>query len=155
MPASSTSTTMLVGSLKKIAARLQYSTKLRLTSVEIERLQRSIDTLLNAQTALMELLIDCEEGVENCQAWEVARDTYLLTDFGGGVFAYTLKTEKNRKTATHRLCANCFNEQRKSVLKSDGRSLFRQEIYKCTSCGTVFHMGLPHSPRPPSRASCG
>jgi hypothetical protein len=109
---------------------------------------------VNAEKALAEHS-DLEKQLERFQAGENNWQRYILTDFGGGTFAYAPKIEQTRKQNSHRLCAKCFQEEHQSILQFQGRTIFGQEIYACTRCKTAFHLGRPRNPNPPSRAHIG
>jgi drug/metabolite transporter (DMT)-like permease len=73
-----------------------------------------------------------------------------MRDMHCQTFAYAPKAEQTWKETAHRYCAKCFQEKHKSILEFQGRTVFRQELYACPRCKTVFHLGNPRNPNPPS-----
>lgn len=104
-------------------------------------LQNKILAAQEQQAALIERISHLESEVARFNSWEAERERYALRDFGGGRFAYALKSGMERGDPPHRLCPACFNERRKGLLQSRGNSMFGGEIVFCASCKSQFELG--------------
>jgi hypothetical protein len=78
------------------------------------------------------------------EAWEAEKKRYVLTDFGGGTFAYALKNEAANGEPMHRLCPNCYNQGHKSILHFEFVTAVGQEKYLCPNCKTELSFGYRH-----------
>ncbi len=116
-------------------------------------LQEKILAAQEAQSTLVERVRDLETEVARFETWNAEKQRYQLTDFGGGTFAYSLKEEMAEGEPPHRLCANCFQKDHKSILQGRGQDAFRRDMYDCPACGESFGFGERQSPTrqtPPS-----
>lgn len=88
------------------------------------------------RSTLLDRIRELEKEVAAFEAWEAEKKRYQLTDYGGGRFAYALKPEEAGGEPPHRLCANCFNNGKKTILQ------FAHDVwYNCHSCGKRQQLG--------------
>jgi hypothetical protein len=97
-------------------------------------LQEKILTAQSVQSDLVERMRELELQVAGFETWKAEKKRYKLTDFGGGTFAYLLKAEAADGEPSHRLCAQCYQKNQKSILQFLHRS-HGQDYYKCQNCG--------------------
>lgn len=96
-------------------------------------------TILTAQQAQGELLNENSElKKENTalKAWGVEKSRYELIDLYRGLFAYVLKAGCEQGEPPHALCANCFQQGKKSILQSSGDIQTHNRTWDCPSCKT-------------------
>lgn len=104
-------------------------------------LQEKIFAAQEAQTSLIQKVSDLEKEVVQFKNWDAEKDRYLLTDYGSGTFAFALKPEKANGEPFHRVCANCFNQGRKSLLQHKHTTHDKRECLICHSCGKETFLG--------------
>ncbi|MEQ1577615.1 MAG: hypothetical protein ABL894_08180 [Hyphomicrobium sp.] len=75
--------------------------------------------------------------------WEKEKARYELVDFGGQTFALRLKANALNGEPTHRLCPDCFQQKRKSILQHLFNSDFGQEHVNCGICKRGLALGAP------------
>lgn len=95
--------------------------------------------LLTAQSRESELLSQCralEEQIAHSKSWQVETSRYVLRSVGGGVVRQR-KTTHATGDPPHWLCANCFEEQRKSYLQKDPKIVDGRHVWKCPRCSTA------------------
>jgi hypothetical protein len=89
----------------------------------------------------VERIRELETKLANFETWEAEKKRYKLTDFGAGTFAYLLNTEAANGEPSHRICATCYQKDRKSILqflhKSEG-----QDWFHCPQCDTRQAFGI-------------
>ena len=95
---------------------------------------------------------ELEQRIVKLEAWDAEKQRYQLTDFGGGTFAYDLKPDMSSGEPSHRICAACYQEGRKSILQFKLQTGYHQDKYNCPACGKDFLFGVRHSPPMPERA---
>src|SRR2546430_498478 len=77
-------------------------------------LQEKLLTAQAAQSALVERIGQLEKEMARFETWEAEKKRYKLTDYGGGTFAYAMKTDEARGEPPHRICANCYESGHRS-----------------------------------------
>ena len=107
----------------------------------IIELQEKILGAQEAQTALVQKVSDLEKELAAFKNWNAEKERYQLTDYGGGTFAYALKPEKAEGEPPHKLCANCFQQGKKSILKYTGK-YGGQEGFDCHLCIKQIFLGI-------------
>lgn len=95
------------------------------------------------RSSLLEEIGKLEAQVAGFEAWEAEKKRYELQDFGGGTFAYVLKADMANGEAIHRLCANCYQKNEKSILQCRGNNGSAQQMCSCPNCGTNYRFGAP------------
>ena len=86
------------------------------------------------QSALVKCERELEETLRRFESWETEKSRYELHKMGGGGFAYHLRPEEIEKgEPSHYICANCYEDRRKSILQFSGhKSGLRHST--CPSC---------------------
>ena len=106
--------------LAKGIAALKSETEINQAIIDIQR------TLLDAQSAALadkHLISQLHDQVGKLQAevdakkdWAAEQAKYILVKSPRGVFYYELRAEIAEGEITHRLCAHCFDQGRRSIL---------------------------------------
>jgi hypothetical protein len=107
----------------------------------IVELQEKILTAQEQQAELVERVRDLERIVAEADTWHREKERYQLADFGGGTFAYVLKPAMANGEPSHRICAHCYEQRRKSILQSDGTKGSGREKVVCHTCKSAFMLG--------------
>ena len=107
--------------IAKGASGLKSETEINLAVIAIQR------ALLEAQTAAFDdrerlaaqqrQIVELESQLTQIRNWEADKARYKLTEAATGVLVYALKPECADGEPDHRLCVNCLNDGRKSVLQ--------------------------------------
>ena len=120
---------------------------------ETEKNQAVIDiqrNVLEAQRALTEAegihaadlmrIKDLEQEIVGLKDWSAERERYELVGIRGGGFAFMPKEGMEGGKPAHWLCANCFEQGRKSFMQSKGqpRQGSGEEVYGCDLCKGSF-----------------
>jgi hypothetical protein len=86
------------------------------------------------RASLMEKKVaQLEREIASVRSWENEKQRYQLRDFGCQTYAYLLRPEAANEEPSHRLCATCFHNSRKSILQFIEKHR-GQDIYYCESC---------------------
>ena len=125
---------------------LKTETAINSAILEIQRL--ALDTqnsLFEANTAYSERVKeigDLKQEVMSLKAWDGEAERYELKQYHPGTLTYTLKAVMADGQPVHHLCANCYNERKKSILQAEGNPRsggYRH--YKCSRCETAIPIG--------------
>lgn len=118
---------------------------------EIMSAQNSALAAYADQATLLEKIRSLESRVADLEAWEREKDRYKLKDFGCSTFAYALKPGMENGEPFHRICANCYQQRRKSILQSHGHYSGREKV-TCDGCKAETYLGCeqPWRDRPTS-----
>lgn len=95
--------------------------------------------LLTAQSREYELLSRCralEEEIAHAKDWQAEAVRYVLRSVDGGVVRQQ-KANDASGNPPHWLCANCFEDQRKSYLQKDPKIVSDRHVWKCPRCSTA------------------
>ena len=95
--------------------------------------------LLAAQIRESELLSRCralEEQIAHAKDWQGETARYVLRSVDGGVVRQQ-KANRASGDSPHWLCANCFEEQKKSYLQKDPKIVDGRHVWKCPRCSTA------------------
>ena len=114
----------------------------------VELLEKII-TAREQQATALERIGDLEKEVASFETWEREKQRYELKNFGGNTFAYALKASEADGEPPHCICANCYQQDKKSILQSHGSDAFSREMFDCPSCKTRFSLGTL---QPPARS---
>ena len=105
-------------------------------------LQEQILSAQHSQSALIERVRELEEQVANFEKWEAEKEKYHLVEIRTGAVAFSLKDQTNPPSAPHYLCANCFEDRRKSILQETLRFPGRAHVLECHRCGSdIYRIG--------------
>ena len=98
-------------------------------------LQEHILTAQEQQIALVQEIRELKERVAEMEKWDADKERYKLKEFASGQFAYLLKEEVGSSEPAHMLCANCYNQNQKSILQTEVRNPGRHTVHFCQRCG--------------------
>jgi hypothetical protein len=100
------------------------------------------------QFTLLNKVLQLEEEVAKARAWDAEKQKYELKRIYPGIVAYALKPETGGAEPRHWLCANCFEQGRKSYLHVQN-PLYAMHIYRCQLCSSKFEIDSSISPDKP------
>jgi hypothetical protein len=97
--------------------------------------------IANAQNiSLSEQLRDLKDKDQDDASWLLTQSKYKLTEYGKSTYAYELKSEFHSDEPNHKICPNCYQLKKLSVLQfrnlSEG-----QEWYDCLCCKAEIRLG--------------
>lgn len=122
---------------------LKSNIEVKEKSVELLDIIISIKSdMISLQSMYDELLQskkDLEQKLLNINIWEETKVSYKLKKVADGVTVYVPKDLKENDDDFHWICANCFNEKKKSIIQltnDDGYTKF----YSCPKCGMHFNI---------------
>ena len=95
--------------------------------------------LLTAQNSEYDLLSRCralEEEIAHARDWQAEATRYVLRSVDGGVVRQQ-KANDASGNPPHWLCANCFEEQRKSYLQKGTKIVDGRHVWECPRCSTA------------------
>jgi hypothetical protein len=143
-----------LGSLKAMKDIVQTLNSVRnevaVNSVKIELQAHILDVqqaLLAAQeagAATARRIAELEQEIVGFKDWRGEAERYQLQDVGRGATVYALKLGMENGEPPHWLCANCFNQRRKSLLqfkgqdKRPGGGNAETSNYACDACRSSF-----------------
>jgi ribosomal protein L32 len=81
------------------------------------------------QLSLLEDIRGLKAKMAELEAWNTEKQRYKLERLPPGFFVYSLKKEMAQGEPTHRLCAKCFQHDKKAILQEYHAGLFR-----CLEC---------------------
>lgn len=115
-------------------------------------LQNEILTAQAAQAALISQIGELKKEMARFETWETEKQRYELEELPPGIFAYRLKSGMENGEPAHKICANCYNKNVKSLLHKLGSANGRTQ-WRCHSCGFDEHSGHFIKPTVNSRGS--
>lgn len=95
-----------------------------------------------AQAELLEQISSMKAELQRVGDWEKEAARYRLTDYGSGTYAYALVPEAANGEPDHRLCPNCFNLKKKSILQFQFQTADSRQKYQCLSCSAEYNFGV-------------
>ena len=112
-----------------------------LLSVQSDALvmQSNYQELLREKDELLKKLIEFEQ-------WEKTETEHHLEEIVKGVFAYSLNNSNDTNKPKPWLCANCWQDKKKSILQADWHTE-TSAAYTCPRCKTQINMKFS-SPSP-------
>ncbi|CUZ07150.1 Uncharacterised protein [Serratia marcescens] len=142
-----TSFMSLYESVKAVKDVVKAASDLK-TDVAINEKATEIYSYLNdVQEKLMALQVehmsmsrlkdDLERQVIELTQWNEDKSRYALTKLSSGAFVYQLKTADKGDEPVHQLCANCYQQQIKSILQFHGYHKFHS-ILHCPRCSSEY-----------------
>lgn len=114
--------------------------RVKLNAAVIE-LQEQILAAQEASASAKERIQELEHIIAAHDKWEQISSRYALRDFGGSTFAYELKAEAAGDEPIHRICPNCFEQRRRSILQFIQSDLYSRDHYMCVGCNSKFVFG--------------
>lgn len=103
-------------------------------------LQNEILTAQAAQAALVSQVSELKKEMARFETWETEKQRYELEEMPPGILAYRLKPGMENGEPAHKICANCYNRNVKSLLHSLGSANGRTK-WRCHTCGFDEHSG--------------
>jgi Zn finger protein HypA/HybF involved in hydrogenase expression len=106
----------------------------------IIELQEKILAARESQTTLLERIGKLEKEVANFKTWETEKKKYEMKLLSPGSVAYALKEQVQGTEPDHYICANCYEDGKKSFLQRKpanplGRQHFgEKDTYTCPKC---------------------
>lgn len=97
------------------------------------------------ESALTRQVHELEQRIAEIETWDREKERYQLTELPPGVFVYAVKEEARGDEPPHKLCANCFQQKRKSLLNS-GETINGLTRLHCPSCGFKGRIGHFRAP---------
>jgi antitoxin component of MazEF toxin-antitoxin module len=131
------------GEIVKAMVNLKIGAEVQSKVIELQSVIMSAqgDALAaqSEQFTLLQTIRDLEAEMAHAKAWDAEKERYKLDECPTGVLVYTLKEEAAGGEPMHRICPNCYQEARKSILqvhiKHSGG-----EILKCHPCDKQFKL---------------
>jgi vacuolar-type H+-ATPase subunit I/STV1 len=108
--------------------------------------QSSIFTANQERSTLIERISQLEKELASAKAWEAEKQRYELTDVGTNNFAYALKQSVRGGEPAHYLCANCYQQDKKSILHHM-KTASMGDLLTCSLCNAK--MLIRHGYKPP------
>lgn len=112
-----------------------------------------------AEVATARLIASLEQKIMGFEDWRAEAQRYQLRDVGRGATVYALKPGMENGEPPHWLCANCFNQRRKSFLqfkgqdKRPGGGNGDESNYACDACRSSFKVRYTVNPTSAMAAS--
>ena len=129
----------VLGDILKAAQELKDSTALVAAVNEVHnKLSVAYESVINSQqsrSALQERVAELEKELNEIKDWKAEIERYQLTEFGHGVFAFTVKPGMENNEPPHKLCAACLQKRQKGYLQFSGRDGYGDH-FRCSMCGT-------------------
>lgn len=117
--------------------------------IELQQLildaQQALSAASDAQAASARRIAELEQEIVRLKDWSREKERYELVNMRGGSVAYAQKTGVQDRQAPHWLCANCFEQGRKSFMQKQGE-VGPNVIYKCGTCGAMMTVARSDSP---------
>lgn len=89
------------------------------------------------QAAMVEEIRNLKEEIARIKAWEEEKQRYKLVSPWQGTMLYTLKKESSLTEPPHWICANCYENGRKSILNTQKKHI--DYVLVCPACKFEFH----------------
>lgn len=80
-------------------------------------LQEKILSARDAQTALLDRVNLLEKEVASFEKWDTEKEEYELKEIFSRTFAYAIKESARGARPPHLICANCFEDRKKTILQ--------------------------------------
>ncbi len=105
--------------------------------------QRNALTTQAEQFAALEREDSLKKRIVQLEHWDAEKERYELKELALGVFAYANKPLMEPAEPAHLICANCYQQKRKSILaqryEPDGRRTYQD----CHACKAVIMVSGP------------
>jgi hypothetical protein len=134
------STTELTNAISSAADDSVIKAKVAEVNTQILAAQQSALAAQRDQFTLVDRVRDLEKEIARLEAWDTEKERYHLVPIGAGAFAYSVKRDTQGTDPPHQICANCYQNGRKSILHKEMLSPGRSEILGCQHCGAVIYI---------------
>ncbi|MES2983740.1 MAG: hypothetical protein V4735_00965 [Pseudomonadota bacterium] len=104
------------------------------------------------QLTLLDEVRNLKKEVADLKTWEAEKEKYVLTDLlpNSGrmttVYAYIEKDKASTPENVHKLCANCFDSGKKSILQGESRVPGMHRVLACHHCGSDLYLSGARTP---------
>lgn len=98
--------------------------------------QQSVFAIQQERAALVEKVSELEEQVARLEKWNSEKERYELSELGNGTVAYRIKDAVRGTEPPHWICANCYDDGKKSHLQPEVRFPGSTKVYVCHACGS-------------------
>lgn len=99
------------------------------------------------QFTVLEEIRELKAKVATLEEEATERQRYALRDISGrGEFAYVVKASEQRGEPAHAICANCYQQGKKSILQFSGKGSDRETYWNCHVCQHMITMFGPVVP---------
>jgi hypothetical protein len=128
----------------KTIVGLRDSSKILENTVELNTkilsAQQALADAQAEQTTLIETIRQLEEEIARLKAWnDGEKQKYELKSLGGGSIAYALKEEAKGTEPMHWICAQCYDDGKRSILQRTGNvGAGRLIPYRCNRCQSTL-----------------
>lgn len=112
-----------VTAIYEVSAKLMAVTSVALASQE-------------KQATLTNRIGELEKEIVELKNWDRERERYQLATVTRGIFAYRVKPGMESDEPPHELCANCFDQGKKSILQCEQPISIGPRFYVCPRCKT-------------------
>jgi hypothetical protein len=117
----------------------------------IIELKENILAAQQAQAALTLQISNLEKEVAELKAWDAEKQNYKLGEVANGIVVYVPNDVVEPAKASHKLCANCFEDGKKSHLQIEIRSPGRATVAVCNRCHAELYITGMRQPEHPRR----
>jgi Zn finger protein HypA/HybF involved in hydrogenase expression len=149
-----------LGALQSASNIVKTLTSLRLDGEKAAKLTELNREILAAQTGaiqanaaqahLIERVRALEKQIANFETWDTEKEKYQLKSVSRGAFAYVPKHGMETGEPAHWLCANCYQNRKKSLLQyfsaPSGSVDFDKHIWACGACKSQIKVSYNVSP---------
>jgi hypothetical protein len=95
------------------------------------------EQIITAQTrysTAVEQIRELEEKLRSLETWKREKQRYELKALRVDVFAYMLKQPERGVEPPHWLCANCYEDGKKSIFQWTAETAMARRVYRCPAC---------------------
>lgn len=85
------------------------------------------------RSVLLARIATLEQQVARLETWHTEKQNYELKEVASGAFAYVLKQSARGSEPEHWLCAQCYQNNKKSILQVHRRDV-SYEYHQCSEC---------------------
>lgn len=112
---------------------VKFGDDFRKLHTEILAAQRGAITAQASEAALLEQVSALKKKVTDLEAWSSEKQRYQLVALAPNVLAYAVKADARGVEPPHCICANCYNNGKKSYLNQYVQGS-RLDKFRCNTC---------------------
>lgn len=113
--------------------------------------QQQVFNANQERTALIERVADLEKQIVQMEEWETEKEKYSLTEIAPSVFAYARKEPVATGEPSHKICTNCYQSGKKSILQHENTGACK--MLHCHACrSSLIISGRQPSPSGPLKS---
>jgi len=141
---------------------LKTETAINQAVIDIQRhaleAQQGLAAARDAEAASARRIAELEQEIMRLKDWSAEKQRYHLIDAWRGAVAYMPKPGMESGEPPHWLCANCFNQGRKSFLQFKGQDIAKsgglgsESTYGCDACRASLKVSFRTKPTYPGSA---